>query len=179
MQKLTARRWTIPLLAELGPTDGAKFVSLTFRLGCTQPALRASLDHAIALGLCRPNPGYGHPMRPEYVLTELGTLVAPAALELWDLARERGWTGSLFRKWSPQTVLWVARGNHGFALLRDALPATDRALSMTLKVLVADGVLARTVVEDYPPRTLYGLTPDAERLIAPLEALDDLALGLG
>lgn len=179
MEKLIGRRWTLPLLAELEHTDGAKFVSLAHRLGCTQPALRASLDHAIAMGLCRPNPGYGHPLRPEYVLTELGQLFSKPALDVWKLAREHGWTGSLFRKWSLPTLLWVARGNHGFALLRSAVPATDRALSMTLKALVADGVLIRNVVEDYPPRTHYVLAPEAEHLIEPLEVLDGLAGLLG
>ena len=37
------------------------------------------MDHLIELGLLERNPGYGHPLRPAFRLTELGRTVATLA----------------------------------------------------------------------------------------------------
>ena len=57
----------------------AKFVVLQKRLGISRSSLQRTLRALIDAGLVKKNPGYGHPMRPEYLLTERGAKVgAPA-----------------------------------------------------------------------------------------------------
>ncbi|MBK7403431.1 MAG: hypothetical protein IPJ41_02050 [Phycisphaerales bacterium] len=85
---LAHRRWTLPLLAELhhartsrDPT-GARFVGLVHRLNVGRESLRQTLDFAIAHGWVRNNPGHGHPLRPEFILTEAGSRLAPACADI-------------------------------------------------------------------------------------------------
>ena len=66
---LLHHRWAVPILAVLHREKGAKFVTLGSRLGVSRDSLRRSLDRLTQQRLVRRNPGYGHPMRPEYVLT--------------------------------------------------------------------------------------------------------------
>ena len=79
IDRLTAlfrRRWACPVIAELHRSDGAKFVTLVNRLGSNPAAMRTTLDDLLELGWIRRNPGYGHPMRPEYLLTAHGERIA-------------------------------------------------------------------------------------------------------
>src|SRR5215213_11761735 len=65
-------RWAPPALAELARRDGVRFVELQNRLGVGRESLRRALDALLELGYARRNPGYGHPLRPEYLVTEPG-----------------------------------------------------------------------------------------------------------
>src|ERR671932_1580387 len=69
-------RWSAAVLAELRRTRGTRFVVLSKSLGVGRESLRRTLDALIELGLVRRNPGYGHPLRPEYLLTRRGEAVA-------------------------------------------------------------------------------------------------------
>ena len=42
------------------------------RLGLSRSMLTASLTQLIEAGWLQRNPGHGHPLRPEYVLTDAG-----------------------------------------------------------------------------------------------------------
>ena len=72
---LSRHRWALPILAHLSGTGGSRFVPLAAALGMSRDALRQTLDSLMALGLVTPNPGYGHPTRPEYILTDEGRRV--------------------------------------------------------------------------------------------------------
>ena len=49
----------------------------------SEPSLRfRSLAHLIDIGLVIRNPGYGHPLRPEYLLTDNGRGVAESSERL-------------------------------------------------------------------------------------------------
>ena len=48
---------------------------------------------------------------------------------------------------------------------------TGRALALALKDLAAAGLVERTVTEDYPPGTVYRLTPRARPLLPILRRL--------
>ena len=45
-------------------------MELQRRLDVTRDSLRRALDALIALGYVRRNEGYGHPLRPEYLITD-------------------------------------------------------------------------------------------------------------
>ncbi|MCP6652244.1 hypothetical protein NL518_29540, partial [Klebsiella pneumoniae] len=63
------RRWMLPVLAELQRSRGCKFVTLVHRTGASRKAINDTIAALIRLGLVMHNPGYGHPLRPEYLLT--------------------------------------------------------------------------------------------------------------
>src|SRR5947207_13068422 len=67
--RLFHHRWAVPVLAELRRERGSRFVTLANRIGVTRDSLRRTLSALIDDGLVERNPGYGHPLRPEYVLT--------------------------------------------------------------------------------------------------------------
>ena len=69
LTKLVHHRWNIAIVAELHRSNGAKFVTLANRLELGHSTLKRCLNALIDLGLVRRNPGYGHPLRPEYLLT--------------------------------------------------------------------------------------------------------------
>jgi DNA-binding HxlR family transcriptional regulator len=137
------RRWAVPVLAELCRGRGAKLVTLTSRLEASPGSVRLALDHLIEAGWVAPNPGYGHPMRPEYILTPAGEPIAHPCRDLDDAllrldARDLG-----LRKWSMPTLDALRPGPVRFTDIRAGLPGiTDRALSLALGDLL-DGELAQ------------------------------------
>src|SRR5262245_29802381 len=83
-------RWSVPILAELHRQRGSRFVTLARTLGMSRESLRRTLAALIESGLVGRNPGYGHPLRPEYVLTTRGERVAARGEPLVRLLRELG-----------------------------------------------------------------------------------------
>ncbi|VAX37578.1 hypothetical protein MNBD_PLANCTO03-541 [hydrothermal vent metagenome] len=164
---LAHRRWTIPLLTQLyqaqqsrDPT-GARLAGLIHRLGIGRETLRQTLDFAIAHGWVVRNPGHGHPLRPEFVLTETGTSLGPAAVRLWRAAVLLDLTDILGRKWTPPVLRVLALGPARFGVLKAALAPhglTDRALSHALRDLRAVGLISRQIVDDHPPGVRYAAT---------------------
>src|SRR3954467_4738348 len=80
--ELFHHRWAPPALALLAERDGARFVELQRKLGVGRESLRRALDALLELGLVRRNEGYGHPLRPEYLLTRAGLEAAPFAAQI-------------------------------------------------------------------------------------------------
>jgi DNA-binding HxlR family transcriptional regulator len=157
-------RWSAPVLAELERTRGARFVELVNRLGIGRESLRRTLAALITLGLVRRNPGYGHPLRPEYLLTRPGEDVARRCERLLEALD--GNAEVALKKWSLP-VLAALRRPSRFSELRDALPGvTPRSLALALKDLERAGLVLRRVEETYPPSTVYAPTADARRLRA-------------
>ena len=171
MDRLVAlfhHRWAVPVLAELHAGRGAKFVTLQRRLGASREAMRAALDDLAERGFVARNPGYGHPLRPEYVLTAKGRRHAPACARLVGLLRRLELWRMGLRKWPLLVTLAIRSCGGRFNDLKAGLPGiTARALTMALKALQAAGVVERRVTDDYPPRAEYCLTRTGSRL-APL-----------
>jgi DNA-binding HxlR family transcriptional regulator len=176
---LSRYRWTLPILAQLARTGGSRFVPLAAALGLSRDALRQTLDALIDAGFVMANPGYGHPMRPEYILTVRGRHVAPASRRLVEYLRRSGLADVALKKWSLPTVAALS-AERRYGELRRTIGATTRALTLALKDLVAAGVVARRVHDGFPPSTTYRLTARGRALrnhVARLEAaLEDGAL---
>ena len=156
-------RWAAPVLAELERQKGSRFAALAAMLGLGRESLRRTLDALIALGLVARNPGYGHPLRPEYALTARGEPVARRCRRLLEAVGDE--REVLLRKWSLP-VLVALRGAGRFSELRDGLPGiTPRALALALKDLQRAGLVERVVDESaYPPTVAYAATPAAKPL---------------
>ena len=135
---------------------------LANRLGVGRASLQRTLAALVELGLVRRNPGYGHPLRPEYLLTPEGEAAAARCDRL--LAAVDGRTDVLLRKWSLP-VLVALSDSARFSELREALPGiTARALALALKNLERAGLVIRRVEETYPPSTVYAATSKAVRI---------------
>jgi len=167
------RRWAVPVLAEIARDRGAKFVTLVKRLGVSRETLRATLDDLIAAGWVMRNPGIGHPMRPEYILTPGGELLAPCSGRLVTQVRRLGIEPLAFKKWTMPVAYLLGDAPRRFSELRLELPrVTARALTLSLKDMRAAGLVDREVIDDYPPVTSYRL----ERRARPIwQALQPLA----
>jgi DNA-binding HxlR family transcriptional regulator len=167
-------RWAAGVLAELDRTRGSRFVTLTNRVGVGRESLRRTLAGLIEGGLVTRNPGYGHPLRPEYVLTPRGLRVAPVCGDLLAGLRELGVEATALKKWSLPVVLALGGpGRRRFSALQQGLPEiTARALALALKDLTAASLVDRAVTDGYPPASVYSLTPAGARLLPVLRRLE-------
>jgi len=164
-------RWTIPILAELHRSGGCKFVTLVNRLRISRDSLRHTLRASMESGWVRRNPGYGHPLRPEYILTPAGKRRGDWCVNVVESLRRVGVERIMSRKWSLPIVYALAVGAMRFSELRAIWPElTPRALAVTLKELQVAEVIERRVVDGYPPATQYLLTLKGKTLAASLTA---------
>jgi DNA-binding HxlR family transcriptional regulator len=153
-------RWSAPVLAELLRQKGSRFAALVGTLGVGRESLRRTLDSLQELGLVARNPGYGHPLRPEYVLTRTGEVAARRCAKLLAADEDE----VLLRKWSLPVLAVLAQPAR-FSELRAALPGvTPRALALALKDLQGAGLVERRIEDAYPPRSVYSATQSGRRL---------------
>jgi len=179
LANLFHRRWSTAVLSELHRGDaqpsGAKFITLANRLRVSRETLRDTLIHLIWLQLVRRNSGYGHPMRPEYLLTAAGTAIAPACEQLLKRLSNLQDESGLKNKWSLPTLFAIGHGASRFGEIKSLLPSiTARALTLSLKDLAEPGAITRLVIDEYPPTTAYRLTPAGRRLLRPVSALAEI-----
>jgi DNA-binding HxlR family transcriptional regulator len=154
-------RWAPPALALLTERGGARFVELQRKLGVGHDSLRRALDGLLELGYARRNPGYGHPLRPEYLVTPAGRRAGATCARILAAGEHE----LLLRKWSVPTLAQLG-GPRRFSELRAALPGvTSRALALALKDLEDGGLVARRVLDTRPPSTLYRATPAGRRVL--------------
>jgi DNA-binding HxlR family transcriptional regulator len=162
----------VPLLAELRSSGGSgRFVVLALRLGAPQESLRRTLGAVLEAGLVVRNPGHGHPLRPDYLLTRRGERLAVACAALMDVLAGLELEGPGLRKWSMPVVHVLDARASRFAELRAVLAlVTPRALSLALGTLGEQGL-----VEHDEAR--YRLGPRATPLAPPLRRLAAAASG--
>jgi DNA-binding HxlR family transcriptional regulator len=162
--ELFHHRWAAPALALLDERGGARFVELQRKLGVTRESLRRALDALVGLDYVRRNEGYGHPLRPEYLITDTGRAAAQLAARVTaSRARE-----TLLRKWSVP-VLASLEEPRRFSELRAALPAvTPRALALALRDLEGARLVRRDVLPTRPPSTMYRTTRRAAAVVGRL-----------
>ena len=76
--------------------------------GLSRESLRRTLGALIDGGLVGRNPGYGHPLRPEYVLTRAGERIAGACRPLVEQLRRGNLEDVGLKKWSMPVVFALA-----------------------------------------------------------------------
>ncbi len=163
-------------MAALYREKGAKFVSLCHSLDARQKPVRESLDWLIEAGWVIPNPGYGHPLRPEYVLTPKGESLGPGCDRLWKAIQRADALEVGLRRWSLPVLATVAALEparfSGVAGLLD--PITNRALSLSLGDLGEVGWITRHVENAWPPATRYLATPRGSQFVEAIGAIRSL-----
>ena len=136
MIALCHHRWSIPILSELHRDNGTKFVTLVQRLKISRDALSRTLEALTQLGLVKRNTGYGHPLRPEYILTTPGKQIGQHALELLNHLQQPDVTNIALKKWTLPILHALHHGINRFSSLRQTLPTiSPRALTLTLQDL--------------------------------------------
>ncbi|MGH7979400.1 MAG: winged helix-turn-helix transcriptional regulator [Limisphaerales bacterium] len=75
-------------------------------------------------------------------------------------------------KWKPVIARYLMLGTRRFGELRKLMPdATQKMLTQQLRELERDGIVARKVYQQVPPKVEYSLTSYGQTLRPVLEAL--------
>ena len=152
---LISGRWLVPLMAHVGAAGGSRFAVMLASLGLSRSALAASLATLQGAGWLRRNPGHGHPLRPEYILTTAGEPVAAFCMKLMAERARLGLEPGQLPRWSLPLVARLGHDRARFSALRNALqPVTPRALSLTLKQMIATELVDRNRITSSPKKIL-------------------------
>ena len=101
---------------------------------------------------------------------------------------ERGRSARLIRdsitllssKWTVDVLLALGDGTRRYhELLEDLEPISEKVLTQTLRAMERDGLVARRVHAEVPPRVEYALTPLGATLAPPLKALGSWSVAHG
>lgn len=162
-------RWALPVIAELHRGRGAKFITLLNRLDLGRSTLRRTLDALIESGWVQPNPGHGHPMRPEYLLSARGKTLGPHAQALHGELLQAQLAELALRKWSMPIVYTLSIRDRRYGEIEAALPGSNpRALTRALKDLCQAQLIQRSVLPGFPPVPLYAMTKERPEILRPL-----------
>jgi DNA-binding HxlR family transcriptional regulator len=149
-------RWSVPIIAELHQSGGTKFISLIHKLTLSRDSLSRTLKSLAVQKWVTRNPGYGHPMRPEYILTENGRAIGPFCFDLAEKISELRLEEPALKKWSMPLLFAICSSIHRFSDLREAYPEiTPKALTEALKEMASAELIHRVVLDTYPPSVEY------------------------
>ncbi len=152
---VTARAWALPILASLHSGVPGRQASLLSATGASRTAFGQSMDHLLEIRLIERNPGHGHPLRPEFRLTQQGKRAAAIAHKIRSITQDDD-QALLRRTWTLPILATLHRPRFFNEIGRDLGPITDRALSQSLKSMEAKNWVSRTISETArPPRSLY------------------------
>lgn len=152
---ITSRAWALPILASLHAGVPGRQASLLTATGASRTAFAQSMEHLIEIGLLERNPGYGHPLRPEFRLTQLGQSAAELASNIQKVSK--GDEKELLRRsWTVPVLTVLHKPSQFSEIKRSLVTITDRALSQSLRSLEEQHWVRRSVNDTArPPRPLY------------------------
>ena len=157
--RLCASRWFIPVLAAMDEAGGARFGVLVRKLETSRSVLSRCLDDLERQGWIGRNPGHGHPLRHEYLLTEAGRPLAAWSHRVMKERRKLGLGNPDLGRWSLPLLLRLDHGWKRFSALEAELdPISPRSLSLALKQSMESRLVTRRLEDRFPPLPLYGLT---------------------
>lgn len=143
--KLTSRAWSLNILALLHQGVPGRQAPLLAATSASRTSFTASLRHLAQLGLLERNPGHGHPLRPEFRLTESGIAVAETADRIVMAVPDDEEFALLRRSWTVPILALTDMPRRFSGIKSDLAPITDRALSTSLYQLEAREWLQRDI----------------------------------
>ena len=169
LRRLGANCWAVPVMALLDREGGARFAALARQLGAPQNSLSRSLVHLRSCGWVVANAGHGHPLRPDYLLSDTGRPAAALCSRVMA-ARDRLAIGHEdLPRWGLPLVAGLSPDWSRFNALQARLaPITPRALSQSLQAMMGTQIVRRRLEVGFPPHPLYGLTGRGQELAAAL-----------
>lgn len=163
---ITSRAWALSILAQLDAGIPGRQAPLLAATGAGRTAFAQSMDHLITIGLVERNPGHGHPLRPEFRLTQMGVSAAKLASQINRVSKEEDQV-LLRRSWTLPVLASLHSPRHFIEIKRDLSPITDRALSQSLKTMETRNWVCRQVDElTRPPRTKYTAVSTGRKISA-------------
>lgn len=161
---ISSRAWSLPILSQLHSGVPGRQAALLTATGATRTAFAQSMDHLIGMGLVERNPGYGHPLRPEFRLTQPGIQAAAIAAQVHTVSKSEDRT-LLRRSWTLPVLVSLDEPRH-FNDIKKILPSiTDRALSQSLRSMEDRNWVSRSVnAAARPPRSLYRAVNTGEKI---------------
>ncbi|MEH6631183.1 MAG: winged helix-turn-helix transcriptional regulator [Halopseudomonas aestusnigri] len=152
---ITSRAWALPILAKLHSGIPGRQASLLIATGASRSAFTQSMEHLIMIGLLERNPGYGHPLRPEFRLTPVGQTAAVIANKILDVSEEEE-QDLLRRSWTLPVLATLQKPSQFSEIKRNLLTISDRALSQSLQRMEDRSWVHRRVDNAArPPMPLY------------------------
>jgi len=132
--KLTSKAWCLQILAAMDSGVPGRQAALLQVTKANRSSFPSSVRHLIDIGLIERNPGYGHPLRPEFRITDEGRAASRFASRVVQSVSPDNLP--LLRKAWTVPVLALVEEPVRFSTLRTQLPMiTDRALSQSLRSL--------------------------------------------
>jgi len=154
IRRLSAGRWIIPVLALMAEHGGSRFSVIERRLSISTSVLSRTLSALEAQGWIASNPGHGHPLRPEYLLTSDGSRIAQWCLTVIEQRRLIGLDRAHLGRWSLPLIGEIGGAWRRFSELQRGLqPISPRALSLELVSLGNAAIIRRR-----PAGPIYSLT---------------------
>ena len=158
-------RWALPILAQLYKDHGSKYATLLNHLGLSRSMLSSTIKVLIENDLVMKNPGHGHPMRPEYIMTQRGKKIGPYCHRLYSYCVENNLSELMKFKWAIPILNEILSGHFRFNEIKSGLSEiTNRSLSLDLKLLTEKKLIARSLTEGFPPATIYSSTKKGKSL---------------
>ncbi len=152
---ITSRAWAIPILSHLHAGVAGRQAPLLAATGASRTAFAQSMEHLISIGLLERNPGYGHPLRPEFRLTQKGISAAAIANRIQSVSTDEN-QDLLRRSWTLPVLTALHTPSHFNEIKRKLPTITDRALSQSLKSMEVRNWVCRGVDGTArPPRSIY------------------------
>lgn len=151
--KLTSRAWSLQILALLHQGVPGRQAPLLAASSASRTSFASSLEHLVELGLIERNPGHGHPLRPEFRLTDNGMKAAAIANGILNAVPDNEEFALLRRSWTVPILALTDTPQRFSAIKSGLITITDRALSTSLHQLEARQWLRRDI--DKSERTLY------------------------
>ncbi|WP_109313091.1 winged helix-turn-helix transcriptional regulator [Ruegeria sp. AU67] len=130
--KLTSRAWSLNILALMHEGMPGRQAPLLAATSAGRTAFAQSLDHLIQLGFLERNPGHGHPLRPEFQLTQTGETAAEIASRIVNAVPDDADFALLRRSWTAPILALTDRPQRFSTLKSGLITISDRALSTSL-----------------------------------------------
>ncbi|WP_457919917.1 winged helix-turn-helix transcriptional regulator [Candidatus Lokiarchaeum ossiferum] len=149
-------RWAIPIIAEIFRNNGVKYIYLHKKLKINKSVLSKTLQVLEESNYIKKNPGYGHPLRPEYIINENAFFISEKCRNLYDSLIEMNMQHILATKWIVPILLVIQNKKLRFSEIKKELDnITSRSLTIALKKLENEEFLERTTTSAYPPTSHY------------------------